>query len=155
MTDDDLVSTFGRLLEAAGYLERLVGGRLETEEGLPHAWFEVLVRLHRSENGMLTMGALARQVALTSGGVTRLVDRMAAAGLVVRRAEPTDRRTAYAVITDEGRSRLTAALTVHAANLRTVFAGFSPAELETLDGYLDRLRAAHLPVRAAAAQGPR
>src|SRR3712207_2664207 len=106
MTDGDLVSTFGRLLEATGRLERLVGRRLGAEVGLPHAWFEVLVRLHRSDDGRLTMGALAGQVALTSGGITRLVDRMAAAGLVERRPGPTDRRTAYAVITANGGRRL-------------------------------------------------
>jgi DNA-binding MarR family transcriptional regulator len=100
----------------------------------------VLVRLHRSEDGMLTMGALADQVAVTSGGVTRLVDRMAGAGLVARRPGARDRRIAYAVLTADGRARLQEALRVHAANLRAVFADFSARELATLDGYLDRLR---------------
>ena len=141
-TDDALISTFGRLLEVQGRLERRLGADLEARFGLPHAWVEVLVRLARSDGGQLTMSGLADQVALTSGGITRLVDRMAAAGLVERRPCPTDRRVAYAGITDAGRERLAEAAVAHAANLRAVFAGFSATDHTTLDALLDRLHAA-------------
>jgi DNA-binding MarR family transcriptional regulator len=140
--DDALITTFGRLVEVEGRLERQLGADLEARCGLPHAWFEVLVRLARSENGQLTMGALAEQVTLTTGGVTRLVDRMDAAGFVERLPCPTDRRVAFAAITEAGRKKLTEASEVHGANLREVFAGFSSRELSLLDGLLDRLRAA-------------
>jgi MarR family 2-MHQ and catechol resistance regulon transcriptional repressor len=140
-SDDALISTFGRLVEVQGQLERQLGGDLEARCGLPHAWFEVLVRLSRSDGGQLTMGALAGQVTLTTGGVTRLVDRMEAAGYVTRLPCATDRRVSYAAITDAGRAKLDEAATVHAANLRTVFDGFSARERTTLDTLLDRLRA--------------
>lgn len=140
LPDDALISTFGRLLEVQGRLERRLGADLEARFGLPHAWFEVLVRLARSEGGQLTMSGLADQVALTTGGITRLVDRMAAAGLVERRPCATDRRVAYAGLTAAGRERLDEAAVAHAANLRTVFAGFSADEHATLDALLDRLR---------------
>jgi DNA-binding MarR family transcriptional regulator len=138
---DSLITTFGRLVEVQGRLERRLGADLEARCGLPHAWFEVLVRLSRSEDGRLTMGALAEQVTLTTGGVTRLVDRMAAAGYVTRLPCLTDRRVAYAAITEEGRATLEKAAEVHAANLQTVFEGFSDRELAVLDRLLDRLRA--------------
>lgn len=144
-TDDALITTFGRLVEVQGRLERRLGGDLEARCGLPHAWFEVLVRLSRSEAGQLTMGALAEEVVLTTGGVTRLVDRMEAAGLVERRPCSTDRRVSYAAMTDAGRAKLDDAGQVHAANLRAVFDGFSGAELATLDSLLDRLRALPRP----------
>ena len=140
--DDALISTFGRLVEVQGRLERRLGGDLEARFALPHAWFEVLVRLSRSEQGQLTMGALAEQVTLTTGGVTRLVDRMEAAGLVERLPCRTDRRVSYAGITAAGRAKLEDAAAAHAANLRGVFEGFSANELATLDTLLDRLRAA-------------
>src|SRR5687768_8100289 len=139
--DDALITTFGRLVEVESRLERRLGADLEAQCGLPHAWFEVLVRLARSENGQLTMGALAEQVTLTTGGVTRLVDRMDAAGYVERLPCPTDRRVAFAAITKAGRRKLTESSEVHAANLREVFAGFSTRELSLLDRLLDRLRA--------------
>lgn len=138
--DDPLITTFGRLVEVYSKLERSLGGALEARCGLPHVWFEVLVRLARSDGGRLTMGVLGEQVALTSGGVTRLVDRMKTTGLVERQPCDTDRRIQFAVITDEGKRRLDAAARVHSANLREVFAGFSPRDLAALDRLLDRLR---------------
>ncbi len=139
--DDALITTFGRLLEVQSRLERQLGAELEARCNLPHAWFEVLVRLGRSEDGRLTMGSLAEQVSLTTGGVTRLIDRMESAGLVARVPCPTDRRVAYAALTDAGRAKLDEAAPVHAANLRAVFAAFSDEERRTLDTLLDRLRA--------------
>lgn len=138
--DDALVTTFGRLLEAQGALERRLAGELEARCGLALAWFEVLVRLARSEDEQLTMSALAGQVSLTTSGITRLVDRMATAGLVERVPCPADRRVSYVRLTRAGRDRLDEALPVHAANLREVFAGFSDADRRTLDALLDRLR---------------
>jgi MarR family 2-MHQ and catechol resistance regulon transcriptional repressor len=143
--DDALISTFGRLLEAQSRLERRLGADLEARCDLPHAWFEVLVRLGRSEAGRLTMGSLAEQISLTTGGVTRLVDRMEAAGYVERVPCPTDRRVSYAALTDAGRAKLEEAAQVHAANLRAVFAAFSDDDRRTLDDLLDRLRAVHDP----------
>jgi MarR family transcriptional regulator, 2-MHQ and catechol-resistance regulon repressor len=140
-SDDALITTFGRLVEVQARLERRLGGDLEARFALPHAWFEVLVRLSRSDDGQLTMSALADQVTLTTGGVTRLVDRMEAAGLVERRPCRTDRRVSYAAITPAGRAKLEESSEAHAANLRTVFDGFSAKELATLDTLLDRLRA--------------
>ena len=140
-SDDDLITTFGRLVEVQGRLERRLGAELEARFGLPHAWFEVLVRLARSDGGQLTMSTLAEQVTLTTGGVTRLIDRMESAGLVERVPCRNDRRVSYAAITPVGRTRLADASTVVAANLRAVFDGFSGTELATLDTLLDRLRA--------------
>ena len=147
--DDALITTFGRLVEAQSRLERRLGADLEARCDLPHAWFEVLVRLGRSADDRLTMGSLAEQVSLTTGGVTRLVDRMETAGYVQRVPCPTDRRVSYAALTDAGRAKLDEAAQVHAANLRSVFAAFSDEERETFDALLDRLRAMHQPDLAA------
>ena len=147
--DDALITTFGRLLEVQSRLERRLGADLEARCDLPHAWFEVLVRLARSDDGRLTMGSLAEQISLTTGGVTRLVDRMETTGYVQRVPCPTDRRVSYAALTDAGRAKLDEAAQVHAANLRSVFAAFSDEERETFDALLDRLRAMHQPDLAA------
>ena len=138
--DHDLISTFGRLVEVESRLERWLGADLESRCGLQHAWFEVLLRVARSDDGQLMMSALAEQVSLTNGGITRLVDRMEAAGLVQRRPCRTDRRISYAAITAAGRQKLAEASRVHAANLQSVFAEFSQRELTVLDRLLDRLR---------------
>jgi MarR family transcriptional regulator, 2-MHQ and catechol-resistance regulon repressor len=142
--DDALITTFGRLVEAHSRLERQAGRSLEQQTGVPHAWFEVLLRIGRAERGQLSMSALAQQVALTSGGITKLVDRMTDAGLVQRVPCPTDRRVSFAALTAEGRTRLDEAAAVHARDLRQLFGGFSRDDLRTLDDLLDRLRTAAL-----------
>src|SRR5687768_14139170 len=142
--DDALVTTFGRLVEAHAGLGKRLGRSLEQEAGVSHAWFEVLLRISRADGARISMGALAQQVVLTSGGVTKLVDRMVDAGLVARVPCPTDRRVAFAALTPSGEEALRRAMAVHARNLRQVFAGFSERELRTFDTLLDRLRAAGL-----------
>jgi MarR family transcriptional regulator, 2-MHQ and catechol-resistance regulon repressor len=139
---DPLVTTFGRLLEATHHLEDRLGRDLEASSDLPLTWFEVLLRLSRSPGGELTMGELSEQLALTSGGVTRLVDRMSAAGYVERRPCATDRRVQFTAVTPAGRTALTPALRHHTAALREAFAGFSATDLARLDTLLDRLRSA-------------
>lgn len=148
--DDRLVTTFGRLVEAHAAVGRRTGRSLERRCGIPHAWFEVLLRIARADGGQVSMGALAQQVALTSGGITRLLDRMIEAGLVQRVPCPTDRRVQFAALTDHGRAKLDEALRVHAADLRDVFADFSEQDLRALDQLLDRLRSAPQPSSVSA-----
>lgn len=143
--DDPLLTTYGRLVEAHARLERALGPALEASTGLPLSWFEVLLRLGRSEGGQLTMGELAGQVALTTGGVTRLVDRIEAAGYVERRPCATDRRVSFTALTGRGREVLEQAAGAHADHLRQVFGGLSRTDRAALDRLLDRLREAPLP----------
>jgi MarR family 2-MHQ and catechol resistance regulon transcriptional repressor len=138
--DDALITTFGRLLEVQSRLERQLGAELEARCNLPHAWFEVLVRLGRSEGGRLTMSSLAEQISLTTGGVTRLIDRMDSAGYVQRVPCPTDRRVTYATLTATGRAKLDEAAEIHARSLRSIFDGFSDEDRRAFDELLDRLR---------------
>jgi MarR family transcriptional regulator, 2-MHQ and catechol-resistance regulon repressor len=138
--DDPLVTTFGRLLEATHRLEDRLGRDLEAASDLPLTWFEVLLRLARTPGGALTMGELSEQLTLTTGGVTRLIDRMSVAGYVERRPSDSDRRVLFAVVTPAGRAALAPALRAHARALREVFDGFSATDLARLDVLLDRLR---------------
>ena len=143
-SDEALITTFGRLVEAYSALGQQLGRSLEQRCGISHAWFEVLLRISRADGAQISMGALAQQVALTSGGITRLLDRMITAGLVQRVPCPTDRRVYFAALTTDGRAKLDEAAKVHAANLQQVFAGFSARDLHALDALLDRLRAARI-----------
>ena len=142
--DDALITTFGRLVEAETSLSRALGRELERQCAISHTTFEVLLRISRSDGGELSMSSLAQQVALTSGGITRLLDRMIEGGLVDRVPSASDRRVSYAALTPEGRSVLDAAKRVHAANLRRVFADFDALQLGELDRLLDKLRAVEL-----------
>ena len=144
ISDDALITTFGRLIEAHSRLSRQLGRALEEHAGIPHAWFEVLLRISRSEGRQISMSALAQQVALTNGGVTKLIDRMIRDGLVRRVPCPTDRRVYFAALTAHGHDTLDKATGLHAANLRRAFATLDDQDMRTLDSLLDRLRVARL-----------
>ena len=80
--DDERILTFGLLLEAHARLTKVLDPDLRTSDGITLQTFEVLLRIHRSDHNRMTMSALAGGVALTTGGVTRLADRLEAEGLV-------------------------------------------------------------------------
>src|SRR5918997_3145626 len=65
-------------------------------------WYDVLIELAEAPNRRLRLHELARAVVLSRSGLTRLVDRIEAAGLLHREACAEDRRGAYAVLTAEG-----------------------------------------------------
>ena len=138
-TDHDVIYLFRRMVAVRGGLERRLGADLETRCGIPLLWLEVLAQLGSQEDEQLTMGVLADQVSLTTGGVTRLADRMEAAGLIERIASPSDRRVMYVALTDGGKAKLSEASDVHGANVREVFEGFSDRELAVFGRLLGRL----------------
>jgi DNA-binding MarR family transcriptional regulator len=119
---DEVIHEFGALLGAAALLERIAGRELERRCGIRHAVFEVLLRLSNTAPDRPDMGGLAGELILTSGGMTRLVDRMQEAGLVRRRAASGDRRRHLVELTDAGRAKLDEAMRVHAETLRAHFA---------------------------------
>jgi DNA-binding MarR family transcriptional regulator len=81
--------------------------------GLPLPAYEVLVRLANAPDRRLRMRDLAASVLLSRSGITRLVDRMEAAGWVGRERCPGDRRGLYAVLTSDGLSALRRAGPTH------------------------------------------
>lgn len=87
------------------------------------------------------MSELAGQIAVTSGGVTRMIDRLSQEGLAERQACESDRRVQYAVITDAGRAKLEEAVGVHLEDLTREFTSrMSSDELAMLTDVMDRLR---------------
>lgn len=119
-----LIREFGLLLGAAGRLERLAAREFERRCGISHPMFEVLIRLSDTSaaDAQSSMGGLAADLILTSGGMTRLIDRMLEAGLVRRYTSVTDRRRQLVELTDQGHAKLAEAKQVHAETLARHFA---------------------------------
>ncbi len=137
---DERVLLFGLLAETNARLSRDLAMALEAECGLPLAWFDVLLRLRRSEEGRLKMSQMADAIVHSTGGTTRLVDRLEEAGLVTRQNCPNDRRAVYVAITPAGNARLDDALAVHLAFLdRQLAARLSEGERESLSALLAKL----------------
>ena len=87
--DDERLALMGLLVRSHRQLIYLLGRELEQSVGIPLVWFDVLIHIGGAEEGRLTMSRLSTEVALTTGGVTRLVDRMVEAGLVARQNCPS------------------------------------------------------------------
>jgi MarR family 2-MHQ and catechol resistance regulon transcriptional repressor len=145
------LTTIGLFVEAHAGLSLTLERRLERESGLSVQWFEVLIRLARTPGHRLRMSDLAAQTTLSASGLTRAVDRLEAAGLVERQACPSDRRSTYAVLTDEGETRILDALPLHVDQLEDVLDSvFTPDELEMFTSFTRRLRDATNPCAAKA-----
>ena len=65
-------------------------------------WFSVLYLLLNSAEHRLPMTTLARELSITTGGFTKLADRMAREGLIDRRGSSDDRRVVFAELTEAG-----------------------------------------------------
>lgn len=94
---------------------------MESEHGIPMAWFEVLAALHRHHDPQgMRMQQLAESVMMSTSGLTRLVDRMVNADLVQRcRAE--DRRVVKVSLTERGKEKIAIILPQHQQRVRHYF----------------------------------
>ncbi len=100
-------------------------------EGLPGASFEALRLLLASDDRRMPMSRLARDLAMTAGGLTKLADRLARDGLIDRRNSSDDRRVVYAALTEKGAELATRTLEIYRAGLREhVLSVLSPTKLQ-------------------------
>lgn len=126
------IAAFLSLLEAAGRFAYVLGRAIERECAISYAMFEVLLLLGQTD-GAASMREIAQARVLTTGGVTRLVDRMQVRGLVLRTVDRADRRIHLVALTEAGETALVHAARVHAANVeRYVLGALPPAQRETL-----------------------
>jgi len=100
--------------------------RLRAAELPELAWYDVLWALERAPQGRLRMHELAEKTVITRSNLTRLVDRLEAAGLVARDRNCPDRRGAFAVLTMSGR-----------AMRRKMWAVYGPAIKDLFDRHLN------------------
>jgi DNA-binding MarR family transcriptional regulator len=109
-------------LEAHARVTERLERELRDEQGLPLAWYDVLVHLHEATEHRLRMQDLAGEVLLSKSGLTRLIDRMERAGLVRRAACTEDRRGTFAELTAQGREMLRRTSPTHLRGVAEHFA---------------------------------
>lgn len=91
--------------------------------GLTLAEFGILEALYH--RGPMLLGEVQRRILVSSGGITFLVDRLTAKGLVERRTCEADRRARYAALTPAGSELVARIFPEHAALLTQVMEGLS------------------------------
>jgi DNA-binding MarR family transcriptional regulator len=135
------IAAWRGFLRVHAALVRELDRELEEAHGLPLTHYEVLLHLGNAPESRLRMSDLAQSVLLSQSGVTRLVDRLESAGLVVRAQCAADRRVLYAQLTDAGRRRLEEARPTHLAGVRDRFLSrFDEGELARLADAWERLQ---------------
>jgi DNA-binding MarR family transcriptional regulator len=114
------------------------------DAGLPPlAWYDVLWALRRARGRRARMAELADTLTLSRGGLTKLADRIEAAGLLRREPAEDDGRGFYATLNTAGEEMLRRMWPVYARVLRETFVGaLSADEAAVIAAGLDRAKAA-------------
>ena len=147
--DEDQLAAWRAFLRAHSTMLRRIARDLE-EAGLPPlAWYDVLAALRDAPERRLRQVELAERVLLSNSGLSRLLDRIEAKGLVERLACATDRRSFFIGLTPAGESMLEEMWPVYARGIADDFLpalGSDPSEigrtLESIGEQCDAVRAA-------------
>lgn len=134
--DTEAMGTLGRLFRAAHLADAALARPL-AEHGLQPGWFDMLAALRRAGPPYeLSPTELMRATMLSSGGMTKRLDRLAAAGLVQRRPDPADRRGVLVRLTHHGRSVIDTAVETHLAGEERLLRSLGPGGRRSLDRLL-------------------
>src|SRR6478609_9208800 len=125
----------------------VLDAELEQVVGIPQRWYDVLVHLEESPEGV-PMNELAERILYSKSGFTRVVDRMEAAGLVSRVRPEHDRRTILVVLTDKGTETMEDARRHHRDGIERHFAKhLTDNEVKVLTRALEKVSAHARPLR--------
>ena len=119
------LNTYTKLMRAAETVTSRVS-RAMLAADLTISQFGVLEALYHK--GPMLLGEVQRKLLVTSGGITYLVDRLVAKGLVKREQCDEDRRARYAVLTPAGQSLIKRIFPGHAARIEHAMSGLTAAE---------------------------
>jgi DNA-binding MarR family transcriptional regulator len=140
---DDGVAAWAALLRTHAAVVRQLERDLDRTHGMPLTWYDVLLELNSAAERRLRMQELGERAVLSRSRISRIVDELARAGLVVREPDPVDRRGSWAVITDAGRARLRGAAPSYLDGIARHFADhLTAAERAAISTGLERVLAA-------------
>jgi DNA-binding MarR family transcriptional regulator len=129
----------GRLLRTAHLADAAFADGL-TEYRIASGWFDLMAALRRAGAPYeLNPTQLMHATMISSGGMTKRLDRLAEAGLVERRPDPDDRRGTLVRLTPRGVKTIDAAVETHIANEDRALRSLNASERRTLDGLLRKL----------------
>ena len=114
-------STWALYLTAHAVLVEKIEQRFSAAGMPPFGWYDVLWGLERADGQRLRMHELAEKTVISRSNLTRLVDRLEAAGLVTRERAPDDRRGAFAVLMADGKAMRRKMWPVYSAAIKEYF----------------------------------
>ena len=139
--------------ESAMALVDVLDEELEAQAGIPMRWYDALVHLEESPQGV-PMNELAERILYSKSGFTRVVDRMEKAGLVSRVRPEHDRRTILVVLTKEGAKTMEHARRYHRDGIERHFAQhLTDNEIKVLTRALEKISTHARPLRPGRIRG--
>jgi DNA-binding MarR family transcriptional regulator len=105
-------------IESSKVLVDALDRQLQRDADMPHAYYEILVRLSEADDRSLRMSELADRTLSSRSRLSHAVARLEERGWVVREDCPTDRRGQVARLTDQGFATLAAAAPGHVDAVR-------------------------------------
>ncbi len=128
------------ILQGHAALVERIGREVSASGGVSLDSYDVMLALFNAPQGRLKMGELAAHVVLSRSGLTRLVDRMEAAGWVARELAAGDRRSFEAFLTPQGQAAFRQTWPLYARAIAQTLAPLSDEEAQQLADLLDRVR---------------
>ena len=126
---------------------------LQREAGISTRWYDVLIHLEESPEG-IPMNELAERILYSKSGLTRVVDRMEEAELVSRVRPEHDRRTILVVLTDKGVETMEYARRRHRDGIERHFAKhLTENEVKVLTRALEKVSEHARPLRPGRIHG--
>ena len=120
-------------LTATRFLADALDRQLQRDSGMPHTYYEILVRLSEAPDRTLRMSQLADRAGSSRSRLSHAVARLEEMGWVRREECDTDRRGQRAVLTDEGFAALAAAAPGHVEEVRSrLLDALSPEQVTQL-----------------------
>ena len=140
-------------IESALALVDVLDTELEQAAGISQRWYDVLVHLEESPEG-IPMNELAERILYSKSGFTRVVDRMEEAGLVRRLRPEHDRRTIPIVLSDKGTDTLEHARRHHRDGIQRHFSQhLTNADIKALTRALEKISTHARPLRPGRIRG--
>jgi DNA-binding MarR family transcriptional regulator len=138
-------------LTATQSLMTAVEGQLQRASGIPHGYYEILVRLSEAPGRALRMSQLAEASTSSKSRLSHAVARLEERGWVSRLDCPTDRRGQVAQLTPAGFAALEAAAPAHVGQVRrSLFDQLSPEQVAQLRAISEAIIAAGTPAECQA-----
>lgn len=137
------VTAWARLLRVGQAMLAAADAELRAKGFPPLAWYDALLELKRAGSAGLRPYELQREMLLAQYNVSRLIDRLVAAGYVERRTASADRRGQVLTITPTGMAMLTEMWPAYRSIIRTAFGDrLDDGEFAVLNDILAKLGSA-------------
>ncbi len=149
----DRLRAWRLFFESALTLIDVLEDDFERGAGIPVRWYDVLVHLEEAPEG-LRMHELAEQILYSKSGLTRVIDRMHAEGLIQRHRPDDDRRSVFVLQTEKGRETMFRTRHLHHRWIAEHFSEvLSDGDIKALIRAFEKLSARARPLRPGRISG--